>query len=797
MAVETLPAREQVHVSGLVERTRRLQCDNDRLEQELERLGETNVELAFQLVEMEKRVRAAADLQIDRFSQVKADYQARVDDLERQLRHREERIRELEAILARTGPVPAPPRDAALRLVAGRLEPLLGASALHLVERVFQRAEVSPDCSRAEIEPALSKLEEAAGRLLADPGRASELKQALEELRAELASTTEPAAPQIMARMLRRRRLPVDDARPARLRASFAPVPKMPQPEAVVPEPVWTPPEAGEARVPTLAPEVEAPSAARPPAPEPAARSAAATIAESGARILASIAADPTVFGPEPGRFPSGSDEPWSYGDEPSEDEPLRTDFDPELGRGVALAREQVNAADYALALETILPLRASYPHSLEAAELHFLALAGLRRHGEALDLGRRLAAQCRHYEPFVDAFTRVLEDTHGKSACERKQALLDLVELHLEDRQRALGYLKQAELLPDMFPGGERLNFHAVNLLGGGRTDRRPYLLAYMGWLDRAEVFEHLWQVYNEPRSAHEASSARAIVALGKVSRKLAENSEKQARLLARETLSELPPNGELEETACVRFLNQLCERASLGPARPSTAFLRRMLAGQTPKPGWVNLPEATLFGLTGVQLARYSGSEDFLIDAHGDASGLATLVVHEKLAGLPECEQAYLLHRALYQVARGHASLRHRRANLSVGHARRLVLACRNWLAERMPNLPEPSVDPLFDLRSLCLATRSHEAGYLLELLTSPHPFADILDRPADHFARRHSSLTGASYALLREHAPELLAQVEREGFRALYERPELRELRLRLQRMWAQPLEQSLKE
>ncbi len=780
MAVETLPTREQVHVSGLVERTRRLQSDNYRLEQELERLGEKNVELAFQLVEMETRLQKATEQKIE--NQALREYRSRVADLEEQLRLRDERIRELEQ-------KSAPATDTTAHLLVQRLEPLLGASAAHLVERVFLRAGVALDCREsAAVEPALIKLEEAAGRLLADPERARQLRRVLEELRPELLQHSSPRVVQAMARLIRRRTPSVDleATPPVRLRAAekFAPVPldetgdgpgenesrempqpegqmgdgsremgeevgarEMPQPQATIPEPVWAPiPES-------LPPQ-------SPPSP------------------LSNL--------------PSQSDsEPWSYQECTPELPELRTDFDPELGREVALAREQVNAAEYGLALETLVPLRESYPHSLEAAELHFLALAGLRRHSEALPLGRRLAQQCRRYEPFVDAFTRVLEDTHGKSAQERKQALLDLVELHLEDTQRALGYLRQAELLPDRFPGGERLDFHAVSLLAGRREDRRPYLLDSMGWVDRPEVFEYLWQVYNEPRAANEASSARAIVALGKVGRKLAENSEKQARLLQREPLTGLPEAGEVEETACVRFLEGLCERASLGPVRPSVPFLRRMAGGQSAEPGWLPLPEAALFGLSRVQVARYAGPEEFLVEAHRDELGQATLVVHEQLESLPECEQAYLLHRALYQVARGHASLRHRRANLSVGHVRRLVAACRSWLTERGLTLPEPNGDPVADLREVCQATRSHEAGYLLELLTSEHPFADILDRPADHFARRHSSLVGASYALLREAAPELVAQVERDGFRALYDRPELRQLRLRLQRMWAQPL------
>lgn len=707
MAVETLPLREQVHVSGLVEKTRRLQSDNNRLEQELERLGEKNVELAFQLVEMETRLRNSADLQIVH------DYRARVEELEKRLQIREERIRELEAMLQRIAvpaekPVTAQP-DTTAGLLARRLEPLLGAASSHLVERIFQRAEVAFDCRDAsEVEPALNKLQEAAGRLLAAPERAEELRQTLDEVRRDLGR----------APVIARREPKPEKEKPA-LRLRFA---------------------------------------------------------------------------PPPGPVAREQDEPWRYPETPPPEEFFRTDFDPELCRDVALAREQLHAAEYALALETVLPLRSLYPHSLEAAEVQFLALAGLRRHGEALELGRRLAPQCRSDEPFVEAFTRVLEDTHGKSAQERKQALLDLVELHLEDNQRALGYLRQAELLPDRCPGCERLDFHAVNLLSGGRADRRPYLLDSMSNLDRPEVFEHLWQVYQEPRSAHEASTARAIVAVGKVGRNLAENSEKQARLLARQPLTALEEAGELEETACVRFLNMLFERASLGPARPSAAFLRLLESGHTPEPGWLSLPDFRLLGLAGLQVARCSGP--FLVDAHRDEAGQVTLLVHECVGGLPESEQAYLLHRALYQVARGHSALRHRIASLTTGHVRRLVQACRGWLQDRALTLPEPVCDPLEDLRALCLATRSHEAGYLLELLTNPHAFADVLDRPADSFARRHSSLTGASYALLREHAPELLPQVEREGFRVLYDKPELRSLRLRLQRMWAEPLRQSLK-
>lgn len=672
MAVDTLPSREQSQVSGLAERNRRLQSTNDRLEQELERLGEKNVELAFQLVEMEQRLRAAADLQIERDNQLRAEYQARITALEEQLRQLQP---------------PAPPNDT-LHRIAQHLEPLLGAASTHLVERIFQRAGVDPASQDlAQLEPALARLEEAAGRLLASPERARELRLSLSVLRQTL---------------------------------GFAPK-CLPEPEA----------------------------------------------------------------------------ERWSYQPESHPDEPLRTDLDPELGNALAGIRRQLQAGEHGSALEAVLSLRSLYPHSLEAAELHFHSLAGLRRYAEALELGRRLAPACRSDEAFVEAFTRLLEDPPCKSAQERKQVLLDLVELHLEDTQRALGYLRRAELLPDRCAGCERLDFHAVSLLAGGREDRRPYLLAYMGWLDRPEVFEHLWQVYNEPRSPHEASAARAIVALGKVSRKLAENSEKQARLLARATPATLEGPGEVEEAACIRFLDTLFQKAGLGSARPSDDFLRRLENGHTPEPGWLSLPDPALYGLAGAQVARYAGSERFLVDSHCDDSGQATLVVHSSLALLPEAEQAFLLHRALYQLARGHAALRHRRANLSRGQARRLVQACRSWLGEHCPELPEASSDPLYDLRSLCLATRSQEAGYLLEFLTHDHPFPDQLDRPADHHARCQSSLTGASYALLRERAPELLAQVEREGFRVLYDRPQLADLRLRLQRLWAEPLKQALRE
>lgn len=674
MAVDTLPSREQSQVSGLADRNRRLQSTNDRLEQELERLGEKNVELAFQLVEMEQRLRAAADLQIEKANQLRAEYQGRIAELEEQLR-----LRDLEQ---------PPSNHDTLHRIARHLEPLLGAAATHLVERIFQRAGVDPASqSLDQLEPALVRLEEAAGRLLAAPERARELRDSLRALRQTL---------------------------------GFQP-PSSPEPEA----------------------------------------------------------------------------EPWRFQPENHPDEPLRTDLDPELGSALITLREQIQAGEQARALEAILSLRALYPHSLEAAELHFLSLVALRHDCEALELGRRLAPSCRSDEAFVEAFTRLLEDPPCKSAQERKQVLLDLVELHLEDTQRALGYLRRAELLPDRCAGCERLDFHAVGLLAGRREDRRPYLLAYMGWLDRPEVFEHLWQVYNEPRSPHEASAARAIVALGKVSRKLAENSEKQARLLARALPEPLEGPGEVEEAACIRFLDGLFQQAGLGSARPSSNFLRRLENGHTPEPGWLSLPDPARFGLTGAQVARYAGPERFLVDSHCNDSGQATLVVHACVALLPEAEQAYLLHRALYQLARGHAALRHRRANLSTSQVRRLVQACRSWLSEHCSELPEVSSDPLYDLRALCLATRNQEASYLLEFLTHEHPFADQLDRPADHYARCHSSLTGASYALLREQAPELLPQVEREGFRALYEQTELGFLRLRLQRLWAEPLKQALRE
>ncbi len=205
-------------------------------------------------------------------------------------------------------------------------------------------------------------------------------------------------------------------------------------------------------------------------------------------------------------------------------------------------------------------------------------------------------------------------------------------------------------------------------------------------------------------------------------------------------------------------------------------------------------------VLSLEGLQVRLASGG--FL--AVASRTPEPTLLVHPDLEAAPPLEVRYLLARELFALHRRHVELSAAVRQLD-GRARaRLIRRAAAFLiecgADLSPQLlgdtsalwgnePPERIGAL--LEEMHRTSPREELRILKEFLIGQQPFKALMEWEADRFAVRFSGPGAASAALVREMGgPALRNECARAGFQALYQpaRPELRELRLRLQRIWA---------
>ncbi len=441
----------------------------------------------------------------------------------------------------------------------------------------------------------------------------------------------------------------------------------------------------------------------------------------------------------------------------------------------------------------------------------------------EAYEIGRRmLPVMIRRPDTgqFVTTMTTVLNERIGqsRSMAEKKRCLLELAELHLNDTEQALDYLRRAKRIPNPIKNEGRIDYYLTCLLAGTPEDRSAYVRNYMASVaDSERLFTHLEDIYKENRHKQQAPVARAIVALGRSSAEKAHQTEAEAG----ELLAPVAPTPDLLEQTWSKaepgilklFLDALIPRAKVSPRFPAPRF-HTWLDHCKPAPdGWkpkeiANADNQAIFQLGRITVHRYEGPDKFLIKASPEPE--VSLIVHQDVEKLPEGQIRFFVLSALYQVKRRHLHL-YRAAEALDNEGRvRLLMACRDSVLQSGVDITDAldrkmeafSVDtPDFSnalqalLDTLYEHTLSDEFDQLREFMFAPTPFRDQLEGAADRFATRLVGLSEASLAAARDTLGEgeALDRARREGFRALYRRPldTHREARLRLQRIWLGPL------
>lgn len=440
----------------------------------------------------------------------------------------------------------------------------------------------------------------------------------------------------------------------------------------------------------------------------------------------------------------------------------------------------------------------------------------------EAYEIGRRmLPLMLRRNDPqFTNTMTTVLNERIGqsRSMAEKKRCLLELAELHLNDSEQALDYLRRAKRIPNPIKGEGRIDYYLTCLLAGTPEDRSTYVRNYMVTVaDSERLFSHLDEIYKENRHRMQAPVARAIVALGRSGADKASQAESEAG----DALELAAPSPELLEQTWSKsepvimklFLDTLAPRAKVTPHFPAPSF-HSWLGDSKPAPdGWkpremADEANESIFELGRLTVHRYEGPDRFLVRASPEPE--VSLIVHRDVEKLPEQQIGFYILSALFQVKRRHLHL-YRVAEALDDEARvRLLMACRDSVLQSgvditealnkkmeaftadtpdLSNALQHLLDQLYD------HTLSDEFDYLREFLFTPMPFREPLEGAADRFATRLVGLTEASYAAAREALGEgeVLEKARREGFRTLYRKPlhVHRDARLRLQRIWLGPL------
>ncbi len=255
--------------------------------------------------------------------------------------------------------------------------------------------------------------------------------------------------------------------------------------------------------------------------------------------------------------------------------------------------------------------------------------------------------------------------------------------------------------------------------------------------------------------------------------------------------------------------ILDEAVPRSGLSVSLPSPDFATWASEAQEPPSDWLpaevsrQLAEK-VFGTSGLRILR--GRVPNLAAASSEPGPV--LILHQDLERTSREEAEFLVGRELFRLHRRHVHLV-TACQAVDGRARaRLIRRLAAFLIERGTDLPpallgdtsalwgtEPPERIRAILDELYRLSPRPEILHLQEFLVADRPFQALMDREADHFAMRLSGLGAASAALvLREAGPAVKQGCEREGFQYLYRPPvpEHRDLRQRLQRLWADYLE-----
>lgn len=491
---------------------------------------------------------------------------------------------------------------------------------------------------------------------------------------------------------------------------------------------------------------------------------------------------------------------------------PLEGTLDAGAAARVAEGMELLTKEQFEPALEIFQELAGSHGDSPEVQTGLFYGYAGLHCWMEAYDAGHRLApgrAAVRDRR-FLQTMRTVLRERLAatRPMALRKRLLFETGELLLDQPAEALEFLRKAKGIPDPIPEDARIDFYLFRLLAGTPDDRMPFLLgALEGVAESLEPFESLEALHQEPKRKPKEPRARTVLALLREGREAAERAEAEAPLRVD------PPEPALLATAVdpalesvLRFLlDEAVPRSGVTATLPSPDFASwdadaREADGDWGPAALAHRFDRQVFGFPELRVRR--GRGPFLA-----AASLApgnTLLLNRDLEEMPEDEVSFLVGRELFALHRRHVHLVAAARGVDGPARARLVRRTAAYVIESGSEVSHTllgdasslwGTEPVERIRQLLDRLYEHclrdEFRILRDFLAAEQPFRDLLEREADRFALQLSGLTAASSAVARLVAPaDVREACAREGFQVLYRppTPELRPLRLRLQRIWA---------
>lgn len=506
--------------------------------------------------------------------------------------------------------------------------------------------------------------------------------------------------------------------------------------------------------------------------------------------------------------------------DAPDAGEAIEAESGEEDGEFDAAAAALANG-DFATACPIFSRLREAAPSEPAYLVGEIASLAGLERYEQAYALGKGVdpSALDDSAEVYRESFETVLLALaeQAESLLARKLYLIELVEF-IDDSERITPYLDEIEEIGLRTPREGELNLlqarHRV-----GQDDVTEYLIEAMGGVcDNLEVFDLLRQ--NLDRYPELTSLAEFMERLLGASRDEALEAESSAKELigsgepVEELLEEPDPSEELVKV----FLEHMLPRTGLKIELPSEQF-EDLLNESEPAAFVGALRQAlrsvdyTMF-FEEIDVLSYDGDEHFLLRSSPEPK--ATLLFGSEVDDVPPEELRFLVLRELFSMVRRHSHLAHMAAQLDDRLRYTFVKACLEIHKEAEFQIPESLLAELDELEgmandegqdsefrtqlesglmALYQATESDAFPELGDFLFDGQLHKKYLDPLADSFAAKQTGLVVASFAIARDTlSSEDFETLEESGFQWLYEEENLekfRELRFRLQRLWAMPL------
>jgi uncharacterized coiled-coil protein SlyX len=527
--------------------------------------------------------------------------------------------------------------------------------------------------------------------------------------------------------------------------------------------------------------------------------------------------AEPSVEeSPEPAAAQDNAQAPAEESDDEEEEEDDAeedTDFD--------AAAAALQNGDFAKAWPIFHRLRSSSPSEPTYLVGEIASLAGLERYEEAYALGKGLSLEALEdsAEVYKESFESVLIGLADQtdSLLVRKLHLIELAEM-VEDPERVLAFLDEAEEIALRTPREGELSLLQANHRIA-QDDVTEYLIEALSSLsDKPEIFALMAQ--NLERYPELTPLREFVDRLLDSSRDEALEAESGAKELITgdESLEDLLEEIDPGEEALVQvFLEHLLPRSGVKVDLPSESF-EDLLQESEPAAFVGALRQAlrsvdyTLF-FDEIEVLSYDGDEHFLLRSSPEPK--PTLLFGSDVDDVPPEELRFLVLRELFSMHRRHSHLAHLAAQLDDKLRYTFVKTCLeihkeaefqipddllNQLGQLDTSAAEGGQDPEFraslenGLNAIYQATESDSFLELADFLFDGQLHKKWLDPLADGFAAKQTGLVVASFAIARDTlSADDFEALEEAGFQWLYH-PEnlerLRDLRFRLQRLWAMP-------